>query len=317
MSERMDERLQAALAALESGESLDQALARYPEAADDLRPLLQTAARLRALPGSPRPGAQATSRQAFLAQARSMAAAPQPVSPVFRRLAFAIGALIIVLGVGAVPVAASASALPGEPLYGVKRAVEFAQLALALDRASRDMLEQRFQQERFNEIKALMSRPGGSGGALVDITGALESVAGNRWLVDGMLVRIDDSTRLDGALVDGAQARVQGRLEDGVLIASEITTLGGAAATATGTPTPTPGPTDTMTVTIPPPPATPTPAPTETAESVESETDEPEQTETQKPEDTETDEPDSTEIDETDEPSATDDGDGEDDGGDD
>jgi len=68
-----------------------------------------------------------------------------------------VGAIVLMLGAGAAT-AASANAIPGDPLYGVKRAVERVSLALHRDAAGRSAVHLRFAQERLDEIHILVAR---------------------------------------------------------------------------------------------------------------------------------------------------------------
>ncbi len=225
MSERLDDILDEALTALAAGEPPEQILARFPDAAGDLRPLLRIAAALPALRIEPRPVAQERGRRAFLIEARSISPRPQAGArpSIFSGLARVIGVIILFLGIVVAPVAASGSALPGEPLYGLKRTVESARLLLALDPAMRQQLADSFQQERLREIWALMAR---GDSARVEWAGTLELTAPNAWKVAGVPIVIGSTTHVTGELRDGLSVWVTGQVDNGSLIADEITVLG-------------------------------------------------------------------------------------------
>ena len=116
-----------ALDALDQGETLDAILARHPESAAALRPMLATASALPAFRMAPSEAQKMKSRQAFLQQGAALRQAAQrrPALGFVPRLATLFAALSITLAVmGGGAVAASGSALPGDPLYGLKRTVE-------------------------------------------------------------------------------------------------------------------------------------------------------------------------------------------------
>jgi len=274
MDSALETKLIECLGALESGESLEQALSRFPEDAERLRPLLSVAAALPRLRMEPSLEAKAASRKAFLAKAAAMPGATRPRRALLMRplAAFAslAAALVVVAGVA---VTTSASAVPGDPLYGVKRAVESVLLSISSDRVT---LAAQFEQERIDEVEALLAA---GREAEVEFGGIVESIQPNAWVVSGVPVALDGNTAVEGDPQVGRRARVRGRTIDGLLIATSIAVEPGAepspeptvepqpesSATptprqtptpgATHTPSPSPSPTSTRT-----PTATPTPA---------------------------------------------------------
>ncbi|HLF24875.1 MAG TPA: DUF5666 domain-containing protein [Anaerolineae bacterium] len=261
MDAALETKLIECLSALENGESLEQILSRYPAEATRLRPLLETAAALPRLRREPSQAARSTSRKAFLAQAATLRGATKArPARFFARplLSLASLALALILVSGTV-VAVSASALPGDPLYGVKRIVENTRLTLASDPAARGQLAAQFDQERIDEIGALLSA---GREAEVEFSGVIESVQAGAWVVAGLPVSIDDHTRIAGEPYVGLRAQVRGRTVDGLLIALAITVEPGAGPTPTPRPTPQPEATATPS---PTPQSTPTPTRTPTA----------------------------------------------------
>jgi hypothetical protein len=256
MDAALEIKLIECLSALDGGEPIEHVLSRYPDDAARLRPLLETAAALPALRMEPSQAARANSRKAFLAQASALKAEPTP-RRAGRWLArplttFASLALALVL-VGGVTVAAAASALPGDPLYGVKRLVENARLSFTPDGAARGALSAQFEQERIREIGALLDA---GREAEVEFAGVIESIQPNAWLVSGVPVDLDAGTRIDGDPQVGRRAQVRGRTRNGLLMATSIRVESdGGPAPA---PTPSPEPEDTATP-RPTPQATPTP----------------------------------------------------------
>lgn len=133
--------------------------ARRPEAARELEELCALAQHLRSVPApAPRPAFKAALR-ARLQAAEPPARTGWGLGWLWPRAAFAAGVALLLLaflfgGVGV----ASAHALPGEPLYPVKRGLEQAQLALAPHEEARAGLRLGFAQERLRELQELQNR---------------------------------------------------------------------------------------------------------------------------------------------------------------
>ncbi|MBK6645253.1 MAG: hypothetical protein IPG44_05805 [Anaerolineales bacterium] len=154
--------LEFCLQEMERGADLDTVLARFPEHADELRPILKTAAKARSMVSAePSPDVVRRSRAQVMqraAQLRESKAAPrQRVIPALSRLAisFALTALFLASGAGLVN--ASASALPGENLYPVKRGWESIRLFFIFDPQLRNMLEDEYENERLHEVNELLA----------------------------------------------------------------------------------------------------------------------------------------------------------------
>jgi hypothetical protein len=254
------------LDALAKGEPLDVILSRYPEDATGLRPLLQTAAELPALRLEPLPSTQAIARRSFLNQAgllREQAERRRWRLPI--RLLAPLAALALLLVLFAQVVAASAAALPGDMLYPIKRTAEDARLLLTTDR---DGLSKQIEQERRNEVAALL-RTGGT--AEVEFAGPIETIGQDSWQIAGLEVRLASGTHIYGTPAPGRRVQVRGQVATGVLTAAAIAVEAGgpplvSTATPTATRTPTAAATRTATASSTPrPSATPTRTPNPTA----------------------------------------------------
>lgn len=156
--------LDEAIARLQAGGSIDECLAALPEPATELRSLLETALLVQQLSVPlPPPGARARVRarvmaaaEARLGRARRASRSAWRLQPLGAAMA-ASGAVLLGGGV----VAASANALPGEPLYPVKLAVEQAHVAatdLQGDPATRVELQHELAERRLAEAEALASQ---------------------------------------------------------------------------------------------------------------------------------------------------------------
>ena len=254
--------LDDALAALEAGASLSQALAADPAQAAELRPLLVAALAAGAGADLPRvpAGAQIFSRAQFLAAAdRRPALAPVPAPGRGSRLrawltgqsaagtsllARAVAVSLVVLaglsagGYGAV--VASAQSLPGDALYEVKRTVERTELLLTTDAQSRERLQTEFDDRRVREAQAVVNQ---GRQVAVDFAGTLISLNGDQgqhWLVSGIAVLVAPQVPVSGQPVVGARVRIQGTVQiAGLVQAQRVTVLAGAATPVTATASPT------------------------------------------------------------------------------
>jgi hypothetical protein len=146
----LDECLQRLL----KGESIESCLARYPQYASELEPLLRTAhATLKAADIKPRPEFRDRARYQFQAALREMPAKEKHGFFSFLQpgMATVIGVAIVLLAGGAT-VAAAGSSLPGGPLYQVKLATESVRLALTPSELGKAALNASFADERVDEI---------------------------------------------------------------------------------------------------------------------------------------------------------------------
>lgn len=154
--------LDECLRELEIGQSLDAILARYPDEADQLRPLLLTAQNLKAMPISrPRSHVQQAGWQRFLGEALALRRARQrrPAFGLWRPLAAAASLILVlfILGGGATVYAASRS-LPDSPLYPLKLATEEARLWFVFDEDDRAGILLDQSETRMTEIRKLVGQ---------------------------------------------------------------------------------------------------------------------------------------------------------------
>lgn len=235
MNDINEKTLIEALDLLEQGQTVDEIVARYPGEGADLRPFLQTAAALATLAAQPRVAAQSRSRVDFMAAADEMASAPARRAPSFgrwaRRLVMPLLAVVVAVFMGGTLLAgATGAAVPGSALYSTKRRIEEVRLNLAADPERAAALREAFRQERIREIEDLFAA---GSAAQVELTGAIETMAGDRWQVAGLPVALTGGTILDGTPAIGAVVRVDGQTTAGVVIADRIVVISAA-------PTPTP-----------------------------------------------------------------------------
>jgi hypothetical protein len=214
--------LDEALRKLQSGVPLDQVLAECGEYAAELAPLLEAALWMQqsAQPTVPQ-GGMARSRARFLQTAEANSA---KALPFFTRFRWAVNLAVILLvlasalfftGMGSV------SALPGQTLYPVKRAVEQARLALASsDPAGKLLLEENFDGRRVDEVLRLAER---GRGQRVNFAGFLSGGGGQPWMVEGILLDLTDAQQSAALSLAGSYVEVQGQVQpDGRVLVSEL-----------------------------------------------------------------------------------------------
>lgn len=155
--------LENCLQQIENGADVESVLKQYPELASELRPILKTAIKAQQNQTA-EPSAQAFQRGRARVIQHATQMKPSPVIkrrntvPVFSRLAISFAlALIFLLG-GTGVLSASASTIPGDQLYSVKRGWENVRLFLIFDQEARTLLEDEFENERLHEVNELLSQ---------------------------------------------------------------------------------------------------------------------------------------------------------------
>lgn len=279
MKHDVEAALDQCLVWLRSGTGIEDCLASYPEYADELRPLLLLVADVgRVLTPASSVAAREAGRErmlAALAQRHERLTRANPLARYARRARWAfpvrlgpawglgIMALVVILfACGGIAATASADSLPGDVLYPLKLASWQVRLTMTLDAAKQELLEHQFSVQQRLDVGAALQ---GGRQATVEFQGELQQQEGNLWMVGGLPVSIQDSTRIVGRPVLGALVRVRGDLPgNGELLATWL----GVDEPATSLPTETPEPADTVPPTETPQP-TETPALTETVEPTE------------------------------------------------
>lgn len=264
MDTQFEAQLIECLDALAQGQLIDQILARFPQDAPRLRPILQTAAGLSTLRQTPSEAQKIQSRQKFLAQAdqlrRSTVRRPRGFLPRLAVGFLAAALFAAVLGTGAV--AASGTALPGDPLYGLKRSVENVQLSTASSPTARQELQTEFEQRRLGETETLLKAGRES---TAEFSGPIEALQPDHWIIAGVTVLVDKNTVIEGMPRIKRLAEVHGVTGPGGLRATAISIESGGDSEISPTPSPTTTPEATRT---PAEPATETPEPASEPRSV-------------------------------------------------
>ena len=161
------------------GESLEDCLKDYPEHAEQLGPLLRTAAVAREATTSveARPEFKARLRYEIASRARG---ATQPASSGSPFLGWAprwavaiVSVCLLFVLAGGSTVAAASSSVPGDTLYSVKTTSERVWLAVTFSDGAKARLQARFAQRRVQEMARLIER--GETGDLRSLSAKLDA----------------------------------------------------------------------------------------------------------------------------------------------
>jgi uncharacterized membrane protein YgcG len=218
------------LTMMDQGSDLESCLVRYPEYAAELRPLLLAALDAGSIAENYVPvEVQRQGKVKFLnaaAQIREQRSSKKlfGLFPIRRAVRFSFATLVVavfVVGIGGTGlVNASGGSLPGDRLYPVKLSWENIQLNLVLAQSERDVLIDKFDQERVHEVNALINSKRLEN---VGFYGQIEGIFPTQIIVSGVTVAILPSTKIDGGIQMNAFARVEGHTQpDGVVLADKI-----------------------------------------------------------------------------------------------
>jgi len=215
--------LEACLQSIERGANIDSLVARYPQFADELRPLLKAALSARAMPlpspsasGMRRGRSQLLQKAAEMREAKSAPRARRSVIPLFQRLAISLGLTTALVFSGTGLVSASSNALPGENLYQVKRTWEDVSLFFVFDPSVRMVRQNEYEQERLHEATELLAegRP-----EQISFAGVVVEQNG-QFYISNLPVLLTPETK--GKLENGATVMAVGRTDAQGFVVLEI-----------------------------------------------------------------------------------------------
>jgi len=221
--------LEVCLQEIENGLALDEILARYPEFAEELRPILQVSIHAQKM-AVPAPAVEVVRRNRArllqqAAQMREVKSAPRTSwFASFQRLTVALAFVLLFFVSGTSLVRAASSALPGDGLYSVKRSWEDVTVFFAFNSEARATLELEYENERLDELDDLFA----SGRiAKVDFVGSVTRQSGDGWRISNILVIVSEQTALPDQPVEvGAVVHVTGTTNgDGIVLAERIELL--------------------------------------------------------------------------------------------
>ena len=217
--------LEICLQDIEQGADIETVLFRYPDLAEELRPILETsmdAGNIAVPPPSidvvQRNRAKVLQHAAQMREARARSS--QRIWFVsLRRLAvtLAVVATLFVSGTGLVR--AASTTLPGDHLYPVKRTWEDMLVAFTFNVQQRDALEVEHENERLQELQELFAE---KRSAPVDFSGSVTSQSGTEWVISGVTVMISAQTEMrDQGIVVGSPVRVKGQTQSTNIVLAE------------------------------------------------------------------------------------------------
>lgn len=277
-----EDQLEDALAMLAAGIPLAEILADAGEDADWLRPFLEMAVEVKELRPAIKIPSPDASLQRMLAHGQKLAAdSPPPgassnwsillenlLSGVWlpRLAAGMVSALLVVVLLGGTLMVLAQRSLPGQPLYGLKRAAETLRLNLTTDPEQRAQLIKNYNEYRQTEAKLLLEQ---NQVATVTFLCYIERMTGSSLTLDGQVVQLTPQTKVTGPLAVGARVEVDVLTQPpDQLLALAVTVVEPAP------PAPTPLPSPTATLTPEPSPTPPAATPTATGtRSLTSDTD--------------------------------------------
>jgi len=217
--------LEICLKEIENGADVDTVLFRYPELAEELRPILETSMQAKMLAAAdPSPDVVRRSRANVMQQAARMR--EEQLRPSRRLWSVPLRRAVVSLAVvGALfmtstgLVQAASTTLPGDNLYPVKRTWEDVHVMFTFNNQAREALEVAHENERLDELNDLFTE---GRSANVDFAGTVMSQDGDLWQVSKIPVLISAGTDLGTQSVKiGDAVRVRGVTQTGGTVMAE------------------------------------------------------------------------------------------------
>ncbi|MFT3895029.1 MAG: DUF5667 domain-containing protein [Anaerolineales bacterium] len=196
--------LEKCLLEIEQGADIDTVLFRYPDYADELRPILETSiqAKEMAVPEPPSYVVQMNRAKVLQHAAQMREAKVKPTSRIWfaslRRFAVTIAVVLALFISGNGLVHAASSTLPGDSLYPVKRTWEDVLLLFTFNTQQRETLEIEHENERLEEINELFAE---GRSVKVDFAGYVTRQSGTEWHVSAISILISPQTILPNSPV--------------------------------------------------------------------------------------------------------------------
>jgi hypothetical protein len=223
--------LELCLQDIEKGANLDSVLARYPEHAAELRPLLETAVKAIQVP-IPDPASEIIHRNrarvlqhaAELREAKAQTKSRRLWSVPLRRALVTLVVIGVLFMSSTGLVRAASTTLPGDQLYPVKRTWEDVLVTFTFNMQSRNALEVEHENERLSELNELFVK---GRSVSVDFSGLVTRQNGDLWLVSGIPVAVSAQTDFSNqTIVIGNAVHVIGTTQkDGAVLAEKIELL--------------------------------------------------------------------------------------------
>lgn len=240
MSDSFESILDESISALQAGVPIEEILAETPEYATELRPLLYAATVL----ADPNPQLLPEERKSalraeYMKQVADLPAITTPTrnekaQAIFRIIKRRLNRKAVLSDLVTVTVTViltlfmavliltyvARDTLPGDFLYGFKRASENVQLSLTFNEAQRGVLADQFNQRRLAEIEQLIEQ---NRAAIVQFRGILETKGENLWIIEGRTIFLPTDVTFAGQPQEGDEVEVIGLLRtNNVLVADTI-----------------------------------------------------------------------------------------------
>ena len=217
--------LEICLQDIEKGADIESVLFRYPDLAEELRPILEASVEAGNIAVSPPPmeviqrgRAKVLQHAAQMREARARSSQWIWFAS-FRRLAVTVAVVAALFASGTGLVRASSSTLPGDHLYPVKRTWEDVLVAFTFNVQQRDALEVEQENERIQELHDLFAE---RRSAEVEFVGSVTSQNGTDWVISNIPVKISAQTELRGQGIGvGSAVRVKGQTQSNNVVLAE------------------------------------------------------------------------------------------------
>ena len=222
--------LEKCLSEIEQGADVDTVLFRYPEFADELRPVLEASVQAKGM-AVPAPSSDVVrrNRAKILQHAAEMReskvkSSSRIWSASLRRVTVTLVVVVMLFVSGTGLVRAASTTIPGDNLYPVKRTWEDVLLLFTFNSQIKEQLEFEHENERLEELNELFAE---GRSAKVDFAGYVTRQTGNEWRVSGVSVVISPQTDLPNEPVTiGDAVRIVGQTQsDGTVLANRVELL--------------------------------------------------------------------------------------------
>jgi hypothetical protein len=217
--------LEQCLVEIEQGADVDTVLFRYPEYADELRPILEASVKAKEM-SAPEPSADVVrrNRARVLQHAAEMREGMVKPAPRFwfaslRRLAVTVTVILMMLVSSTGLVRAASNTIPGDNLYPVKRTWEDIILLFTFNPQEREQLEFEHENERLEELTELFTE---GRSVPVDFAGYVSRRSATEWRVSGITVVFSAQTEMPNQPVTvGDAVRIIGHTQSEKTVLAE------------------------------------------------------------------------------------------------